>query len=248
MRLNFFAEYPADGELEYADLLEFPSTIYVAAESVAAYRDYRDDLADVNPAVDSAYWALLDESYWISPFADADELDALFAATADFDDPVFLDLELPVGRPRLFVKNARDFVANKRQIRTFVRAAEADVVTAEYPPVPVGRHLFGPLGVAFSSTALGHTRCPMYYTSVIPEAVVDRTGDAVEAMVRSDECVAVGLGTIATGVFEDESILPPDALARDLQRMADAGAEEVIVFRLGGLDEDYLDVIESFVD
>lgn len=249
MRVNFFAEYPGDGELERADLLDFPSTIFVAAESVADYRDYRADLAAANPAVESAYWALLDESYWISPFADADELETLFAATADFEDPVFLDLELPVGRPRLFARNARDFFANKRRIRRFLREADADVVTAEYPPVPVGRHLFGPLGVRYTGAALDHARCPMYYTSVLPDAVVESTGEHVEALVRdADERVIVGLGTIATGVFDDEPILPPGDLERDLQRLADAGADEVIVFRLGGLDADYLDVIESFVD
>lgn len=248
MRVNFFAEYPGEGELQQAELIDFPSRIFLAAESLADYRDYRADLAAVNPDLEAAYWPILEHSYWVSPFADPAELDALFAATADLDDPVLLDLELPVGQPRQFLSNARSARANRRRIREFLRGADVDVVAAEYPPVPVGRHLFGPLGVRYPTDSLGHTRCPMFYSSVIPDAVVDRTAAAVEAMVESDEDVVVGLGTIATGAFEDEPILPPADLERDLARMAEAGADEVIIFRLGGLDEDYLDVIEPFVD
>lgn len=247
MRVNFFEEYPGDGGLEPAALVDFPSTVFVAAESVEAYRAHSDELAAINPALETAYWPVLPESYWISPFADAEELESLFEATAGFEDPVFLDLELPVGRPELFVRNAGEAIANRRRIRQFVQAADGEVVTGEYPPVPAIDWLWEPLGLTYDGS-LGHTRCPMYYTSVLPDGLVEPVGDAVEAMVRGDDRVLVGLGTIASGVFEDEPILSPAELERDLDRLASAGAEEVVVFRLGGLDEAYLDVIEQFVD
>lgn len=247
MRVNFFEEYPGDGGLEPAALVEFPSTVFLAAESVAEYRAYRDDLASINPDLETAYWPILADSYWISPFADPDELESLFEATAGFDDPVFLDLELPVGRPELFARNAGDVRANRRRIRQFVQAADGGVVTGEYPPIPAVDRLWKPLGLTYD-VSLGHTRCPMYYTSVLPDGLVEPVGDAVEAMVRGDGRVIVGLGTIASGVFEDEPILSPAELERDMDRLAAAGTEAVVVFRLGGLDEAYLDVIEQFAD
>lgn len=248
MRVNFFEEYPEDGELERASLIDFPSTIFIAADSVAAYRRHRDELASINPDVESAYWPLLGESYWVSPFADGDELAALFEATHDLEDPVLLDLELPVKRPRQFLRNGTDFFRNRRIIREFIEEADTEIVTAEYPPLPVVDRLFEPLGIAYDATDLGHVRCPMYYTSILPEGLVEQVGDTVTAMARADGRVIVGLGTIATGVFDDEPILPPAGLERDLERMADAGIDEVGIFRLGGLDDAYYEVIQQFVE
>jgi hypothetical protein len=60
--------------------------------------------------------------------------------------------------------------------------------------------------------------------------------------------VGVGLGTIATGVMENEPILKPDELRADLRWAERAGAEKATIFRLGGVDEAYLDVLEEFAD
>lgn len=248
MRVNFFEEYPGEGTLAQADRIDFPSTIFLAAESVEEYRAHRDELARINPDVDAAYWATLSESYWVSPFADSDELAGLFEAAGGLSDRLLLDLELPVKRPALFARNAGSFFENRRRIEAFAEANPDTVVTAEYPPIPVLRRLYGPLGVAYGTGNGDHTRCPMFYTSLIPDGIEDRVGRAVEDFVAREDDVAVGLGTIATGEFEDEPILSPAGLTADLEQMAAAGASEVVVFRLGGLDDDYLAVLERFAD
>lgn len=248
MRIDFFEEFPDGEALEQAALVEFPSTVFLAAESVAEYRTYRDRLARINPDLESGYWATLPESYWVSPFADPDELTALFSTAADLEDPVVLDLELPFHQPGLFFGNAASFFENRRAIREFVATGGSGVVTAEYPPVPILEWLYEPLGVSCASADGEHTRCPMYYSSMIPDAIAGPVGRAIERLVGREDRVAVGLGTIATGVVGDEPILSPADLASDLERVERAGATEVVIFRLGGLDADYLEAIEPYAD
>jgi hypothetical protein len=247
MRINFFEEYPED-DLEHAAGISFPATVFIAAESVDEYRHHRDRLTDINPELDPAYWAVLPDSYWVSPFASTSELDDLFADAEALDDPVLLDLELPLLEPRLFLANATQFRHNKRRIREFLRETDADVATAEYPPAPIFQRLYGPLGVAFDSRSYGHTRYLMYYTSLLSPRIQNVVGDAVERTVERDWDVGLGLGTIATGVMEDEPILSAESLRADLRHAERMGVEKVTIFRLGGLDERYLDVLAAFAD
>lgn len=48
MRSDFFEEFPDGNALEQAALVEFPSTVFLAAESVAEYRERRNRLARWN--------------------------------------------------------------------------------------------------------------------------------------------------------------------------------------------------------
>ena len=57
----------------------------------------------------------------------------------------------------------------------------------------------------------------------------------------------VGLGTIATGILGNEPILSPQKLARDLKEMQELNINEVVIFRLGGLNKKYLQTIKKFL-
>lgn len=248
LEINFFEEFPEEGELQRAELVDFRSTVFIAASSVDAYDEYKAELADINPELEPGYWPVLENSYWISPFADTDELTELFEEIRSFEDPVCLDLELPLLEPSLFFQNISRVRTNKTLISNFIQETETEIVTAEYPPAPILSSLYGALGISYESEQFGHTRCLMYYTSMVPDAVDRRLATYVERTARTDADVAVGLGTIASGVLGDESILTPEGLEQDLQRMVDADIEAVSIFRLGGLDEEYVDVLGQFAD
>ena len=133
-------------------------------------------------------------------------------------------------------------------IRNFIKDSETEIVTGEYPPAPVLRRLFGALGVSYKSEELGHTRYLMYYTSMLPSLVNRLLANSVEKTAENDEKVAVGLGTIERGVLKIEPILSPENLEKDLKRMEEVDIEEVAIFRLGGLDKDYIEVLNRFAE
>ena len=56
----------------------------------------------------------------------------------------------------------------------------------------------------------------------------------------------VALGTIAVGITGNEPILNPEELARDLKIAKNNGINEVVIFRLGGLNKEYVDVIKKY--
>jgi hypothetical protein len=246
LRINFFEEYPEQGALERASLVDFPSTVFLSASSVEEYQTHRDELLAHNPDIEPGYWPILDASYWISPFADTAELRALFDDLWSFADPVLLDLELPFLKPSLFVRNALSVAKNKELIRSFIAYSESDVHTAEYPPAPVLDCVWQAAGVSYSAESLGHQRYPMYYSSMIPEWLEDVVLNRTRQTVNADAAVGLGLGTIATGVMGDEPILSPDELREDLQTAEDMGVSTVTIFRLGGLDEKYVSVLRQF--
>jgi hypothetical protein len=61
----------------------------------------------------------------------------------------------------------------------------------------------------------------------------------ISHLVKQNPKIELGLGTIATGVLENEPILSPLNLTRDVQIAKDLGIETVTIFRLGGLTKEY---------
>ncbi|MBU1631900.1 MAG: hypothetical protein KJ580_01700, partial [Nanoarchaeota archaeon] len=54
-----------------------------------------------------------------------------------------------------------------------------------------------------------------------------------------------GFGTIAKGIMGWEPILSPENLRNDLDIAKKAGVKEVVIFRLGGLNKEYVKFIKE---
>ena len=54
-------------------------------------------------------------------------------------------------------------------------------------------------------------------------------------------------GTIAKGIKENEPLLSLDKLDTDLRIAQECNLNEVIIFRLGGLNKKYLNIIKKYV-
>lgn len=100
MRVNFFEEFPTDENLEKTRLINFDSTIYIAASSFQEFQALRKKLNNINPELEAAYWPVLEKSYWISPFSFTDELENLAEDLQKNKQTeplkVLIDLELPL--------------------------------------------------------------------------------------------------------------------------------------------------------
>ena len=55
----------------------------------------------------------------------------------------------------------------------------------------------------------------------------------------------IGLGCIATGIYGDEKTISPEKLGKEISRAKAYNANEVIIFRLGGLNEEYISEIKK---
>jgi hypothetical protein len=249
VRIDFFEEYPDAENLAPAALLAAPATIYLAAPSLAGFRAAAARLAGVNAELEPAWWPVLPRSYWISPFAAADELERLRLTLIGAPPlTVLLDLELPWVRPHRLALGLLGFRRGRRAVRRLIDEASLAghrVVTAEYPPAgPLTARAWELLGVAYPGAA-PHLRLPMCYSSLIPTRALRRRlrAGVVGLARRHPGRVGVGLGTIGRGALQREPLLSPQGLARDLERFADTGVVNATVFRLGGLDERYAEVL-----
>jgi len=257
MQIDFFEEFPEQGPLEKACFITHVCTVYIAARSITEFKKYARELNEINPRVSAAWWPVLPRSYWISPFSFTGELYSLKDELASYQgNPLhlLLDLELPLLRPSLFIRNLFSFRRNKKIIRELFAAAVArghTVATAEYPfSGRVITRILRLLGVTFPLETHPHVKILMYYSSMYRWPRLQRY---LKKRIRTKakhygSSLQVGLGTIDTGIFGTEPILPPEGLDADLRFLAESGVSTAIIFRLSGMNEGYAEVIGKFAE
>ncbi len=255
MKISFFEEFPEKG-LEKAKLINFPSTLYIATKSLIEFKYFRDKLKKINPKIEAAYWPILQRSYWISPFSYSYELnDLIYNLSNDSDSKlrVLIDLEFPFLRPFLFFRNLFSVFKNKRRIQSIFKNLDKiniDLLTAEYPVYNrFYKKILEWLGLSYSLDKHEHRKGLMFYTSIIKNnALRSRISRfIIKENKKYPGRIIVGLGTIAIGVLGNEPVLKPRELDRDLRFLKDAGVQEAVIFRLGGLNNQYLDIIKKYL-
>jgi len=255
MRIDFFEEFPGQGPLEKARFITLRCTVYIAARSIKEFKKYQKELKGINPRVSAAWWPVLPRSYWISPFSFTGELYSLKDELASYQGNslhLLMDLELPLLRPSLFTRNIFSFRKNRRIIGEIFTAALArghTVATAEYPfSGRVMTRILRFLGVTFPLETHPHVKILMYYSSMYRwprlQRYLKKQISAKSGLYGSS--LQVGLGTIDTGIFGKEPILPPEGLDADLRFLAESGVSTAIIFRLSGMDEGYAEVIGKY--
>ena len=245
--ISFFEEFPNQPNLQKLSLLHFPAKLYLAAESVNEFQRIVSTIKNRN-IKEFIYWPLLKrkEGYWISPFSERKALVRIFKELEIEKVPVMLDLELPTTQnPLLYLTQSSLFLGNKKLIRKFINDYRGKIYLAEYYPEGKWREkLLKLLGLHYWSKKVKVIK--MLYRS-LHHFNDDFLREELRRGKREygDDFIA-GLGVIAPGIQGDEPILSPQQLEQDLQIAQKAGINEVILFRLGGLDERYGKVLKKF--
>jgi hypothetical protein len=256
MRINFFEEYPTDENLKKAELIDFNSTIFLAAHSLEEFYKYKEKLLTINKNLDVAYWPILPRTYWISPFSYTSDLEKLFKELKQTKEKitVLIDLELPVMNNKLLlVRNLFGFLKNKKILKKFIKKAplyNINIITAEYPPVNLFfLWLYRIFGISYNPEIYGNTSCIIYYTSMFSNKYILQkiTKTIIDIVTKQNPKLELGLGTIATGVMGNEPILSPKNLTRDLSFMKKNNFETATIFRLGGFDMEYYKIIKLYI-
>ena len=238
MRISFFEEFPSPNNLEKLDLLDSNPRVFLGAMSVSEFQRLSSDY----PESDFVYWPILDrnDGYWVSPFSRRRALLNLFESLKGKRIPVMLDMELPRRRPMLLTQMF-DAFANHSSIDDFIANYKGEVYTAEY--------LFEPFFMPFmykDPRVHNNNVIKMVYTSMHNYDKEKLSNRLKEYATKYGPKFLVGLGTIAPGIIGTEPKLSPEDLDTDLEMCRDAGVEEVVIFRLGGLNKRYADVIKKF--
>jgi hypothetical protein len=240
MIISFYEEFPKEDGLENVGLINFPTKLYIAAGSKEMFKKFSKEIKSGHVR-EVVWWPVLqlNEGYWISPWTKRKALKKVLKEAEG--SKVMLDLELPKDKSLLF-KSLFNFFRNRKLIRNFVKKNGDNVYCCEY----FGEQKFlQRLGLSYDS---GKNKIiKMVYRSVhhLPDAMVKHT--IKSKMDAYGKRFIVSFGTIATGITGKETILKPEELERDLRIAREMGVEEVIIFRLAGLNEEYIKVIDRFL-
>lgn len=252
MRIDFLEEYPLEAaNLAPAALWPHAARVYLATRRYDDFRACAQRLVSVNPLMQAAWWPLLGQSYWFSPWSHpqelADFIDVLDRERTGAQDrlAVLIDLELPTLRPTLLLRH----LAGHRRARAllteiFQRAPDwnIELATAEYPAFGgLNRRVWERLGISLDRRWPVRRRYIMYYPTLIPRVFhcAVRRHIGREARAGGDS-YALALGPIARGALGNEVLRSPGDLAGDLAFARRCGIEGVGIFRLGGLNPEFL--------
>jgi len=247
MLISFFEEFPSTSNLKKLDLIKFPTKLYLADYSIEGYKQYKKELK-YNNLKEIIWWPVLNrhEGYWLSPFSKRKALLRTFHHLLNEKIPILWDAELPKNRILLFTQILK-FSKNKKLIRNFFKKYKGEIYTAEYAySNSLTNKLFDYIALFFNPNKYNNKIIKMFYTSMNPLEEIFIKSELEKGVKKYNSKFLVGLGVIATGIRGDEPLISPEQLERDLKICKDSGIKEVIIFRLAGLNEKYLKVINKF--
>jgi len=240
MQISFFEEFPTPENLGKLELINFQTRIYIAARALSEFKRTKELLH----GYELVYWPILrkTEGYWFSPFSKRSALFRILEEVRDEPVHLMLDLELPIFAPWLYITQISNFLRNKSYISNFIAERKGETTLVE---LTGNRHKLGFLGLSYESKKANKAK--MFYTSLIKgtrkrkEKYLRKI--CVDGVKEYGSRFRIGLGCITKGISRLEPILPPEELAIDLEIAEESGVQEAIIYRLGGLNEDYIKVI-----
>ena len=244
MKISFFEEFPTKENLLKLKLLTWQAKLYLAAKSLDEFNAIKDNIKNRHVR-EFVYWPILErsEGYWISPFSQTKALRRIFNQLDYQNAPIMLDLELPTTQnPLLYGTQWLHFWRNKRAIQTFLTQYQGKKYLAEY--YPKENKLLKLMGLHFE----GEDR---YIIKMLYHSLHNFSHDFLQRELQQGvqqwgQHFIAAFGTIAPGIHGSEPILSLQQLEHDLQIAEKSGVNEVIIFRLGGLNKDYVRVLQKF--
>ena len=243
MIIEFYEEFPNEENLKKLKQINFPTKIFIAAKSLKDFQKYEKLAKSYKKDLEVAYWPIVKNSYWISPFANNKDLMELFSELNKIKNPLLIDLELPLRvRWKMYFKNLFSFRENKKLIKQFLEQNKKRVTSAEYSLAFVSE-VMKFLGLNYN---INYERGVMWYSSMKSKGMNKKIKINL-SKIKNKSNHSISLGTIAIGILGNEPILSPKQLGKDLEFVKEQGFEKVVIFRLEGLDKKYLEVIKKFI-
>jgi hypothetical protein len=241
MQISYFEEFPTKDNLSKLKLIKGKTNLYLAAKSLKEFKKLSKNLR-----AECIYWPLLEkkEGYWISPWSKRSALKRIFSELEREKIPVMLDLELPTTKnPWLYLTQKINFFRNKILIKNFIESYPGQTYLAEYYPEGTWKEkIMQWCGLHYSNSKVKVIKMVYHSLHHFEENFIVK--EIARGKEEWGENYLVALGTIAKGVKGNEPLLSPEQLEKDLQLCQRCGIKEVIIFRLGGLNQEYWRIIK----
>ncbi len=242
MEIEFYEEFPNEENLSKLKLIKYPTKIFIASKSINEFQKYEKIAKSYKKDLEVAYWPIVKNSYWISPFSNTEDLKELFHELNSIKNHLLIDLELPLrNKWKMYFRNIFHFKKNKKLILEFLKNNKERVTTAEYPFAFVSKFM-KLIGLNYN---LNYERSIMWYSSMFPRAFNKRVKSNLMGL-RNKENHSISLGTIAIGILGNEPILSPENLEKDLNFVKKSGFKKVVIFRLEGINKEYVQILNKF--
>ena len=269
MKIGIFEEYPCDENLSKLSYLKSPADLIIAAQNIRKFDDLTRQIRASSPNVKKlGYWPVLDkqDGYWISAFTKPTALNRVLNELAERADPkspffAMLDIETPfIFDKSQLIKRLSDYESNKRRINSFAKQYSnrgLDLITAEHNTTTVPEVVQKVLGLQIDSKQVNCERIRMVYTSLakylpkflgdIPRGIEKQIlkRESKKGLAKYGDKFYIGLGCIASGILGNEPSLTPKELAEDIQIVKEQGVNGIYIFRLGGINSEFAEAIES---
>ena len=243
MLISFFEEFPTKQNLERLKIVDFKTKLYLASYSLDKFSEIKEKIKGKN-IKEIIYWPILkkEEGYWFSPFSKRSAVKKILSKIPK-SLSVMIDLELPTTQnSKLYLTQFHNFPRNKLLITNFIKTHDK-VYTAEYFPIKPWMKF---IGLNYNPIKYDSKMIKMFYTSMwpFPRNFLEKKIKSYKEQFQDKFIPA--FGTIANGISGKEPILSPEKLEADLKIAKKNSIKEVIIFRLGGLNKDYIKIISKF--
>lgn len=243
MKIEFYEEFPSKENLKKLKLINFPTKIFIASKSINEFQKYEKIAKSYKKDLEVAYWPIVKNSYWISGFSNTKDLIELFNKLEKIKNPLLIDLELPLRkRWKMYFKNIIHFRKNKKLIKKFLEKNKQRITTAEYIRGAYSKYAKF-LGLDYNIETEKSLMC---YTSMM-EPQEGFFSKKKIFQIKNKKNYSISLGTIARGILGNEPMLSPINLEKDLEFVKKCGFKKIVIFRLEGLNKEYVDILEKFV-
>lgn len=237
MKISFFEEYPTKNNLNKLNLIKFPIKLYISAHSLKEFNKIKNKIKS-RYVKQLIYWPILKrkEGYYISAFSKSESLNRIFDEVSGKKVIVMLDVEFPYTKKSLFFSQFFNSFKNKKIINRFIKKHKKVLCCENF----FAGSLFKFLGLSFKIE--NKKKIKMFYSSMLHFS--RKTKDNILTKLAKKKYI-LALGTIATGETGNEFILTPEELDKDLDILKKNKIKEVIIFRLGGLNKNYIRILKN---
>jgi len=253
----FFEEDPHNPEVQKkASLLDLPTILFLAANSLEEFYSLRGRYLEINPDLEIAWWPIF-KSIWLSPFTKPKEIEKVIKDLSERKEKskklkILLDLELPFLRPQYFIAGLFHFAKSKRLIAELIEKADdinVEIFSFEYHPhIFIFPKLLEILGLTFLELNCDYKRIVSAYTSLIPPGLRQLMKRSVlHAWKKRKREMFVAVGVFAPGRTGIERKISVRGIEKDIEYFLEKGINKFAFFRLGGLNQKFLKVIHSYL-
>lgn len=227
--------------------LSWPTKLYITARNIEEFNKLKKKFKN-KYVTEFIYWPALSnkEGYWISPFSNRNGLKRIFQELNNSKIPVMIDAELPTRKnPFLYITQFSNFFRNRKLIRKCIKEYK-DIYVAEY--YPQGKLMTSVLkffGLHFDPKEYSCKSIKMVYHSMHKFKKDFITQELEEGVQKFGKEYLVAYGVMYHGKSW-ESKITLSQLKTDLEIAKKAKMNEIVIFRLAGLNKKFASLLKKY--